>query len=65
MKAKPKVNPSALKPNWTQLSSQDMELLPPKPTVNLNLNTRLAELAVKDSDNKADVETSKSHEFVI
>ena len=64
MKAKPKVNPSALKPNWTPLSSPDTEPLPLKPTVNLNLNMKLADKAVKDSD-KAVVEASKYHEFVI
>ena len=64
MKAKLKVNPSALKPNWTPLSSPDTEPLPLKLTVNLNLNTKLADKAV-NSDHKPVVETSKYHEFVI
>ena len=65
MKAKPKVNPSALKPNWTPLSSPDTEPLLLKLTVNLNLNTKLADKAAKDSDHKPVVEASKYHEFVI
>ena len=61
MKAKPKVNPSALKPNWTPLSSPDTEPLPQ----NLNLITKLVDKVAKDSDNNPVVEASKYHEFVI